>query len=112
MPALAGPVYECSLWIPGHYDRAAWRRYKEAARGERAAAVPTRLRRQSGPDARNAHRPEPGAVTGMPDGTGPCTPGSGQAATGHTVSGSRAASFASQGKPAAGLAGIAVIALR
>jgi len=33
--ALAGLVYEGNLWIPGHYDRAAWRRYKEAARGER-----------------------------------------------------------------------------
>jgi hypothetical protein len=38
MPALAGPVYECSLWIPGHYNRAAWRRYKEAARGERGSS--------------------------------------------------------------------------
>jgi hypothetical protein len=33
--ALAGLVYECNLWIPGHYDRAARRRYKDAARGER-----------------------------------------------------------------------------
>jgi Golgi phosphoprotein 3 (GPP34) len=33
--ALAGLVHECNLWIPGHYDRAAQRMYKEAARGKR-----------------------------------------------------------------------------
>ncbi len=33
--ALAGLVHECDLWIPGHYDRAAQRMYKEAARGNR-----------------------------------------------------------------------------
>jgi hypothetical protein len=33
--ALAGLVHECDLWIPGHYDRAAQRMYKEAARGKR-----------------------------------------------------------------------------
>lgn len=33
--ALAGLVHECDLWIPGHYDRAAQRLYKEAARGKR-----------------------------------------------------------------------------
>lgn len=33
--ALAGLVHECDLWIPGHFDRAAQRRYKEAARGRR-----------------------------------------------------------------------------
>jgi hypothetical protein len=36
--ALAGLVYQCNLWIPGHYDRAAWRLYKEAARGERGTS--------------------------------------------------------------------------
>jgi hypothetical protein len=33
--ALAGLVHECDLWIPGHFDRAAQRMYKEAARGKR-----------------------------------------------------------------------------
>jgi hypothetical protein len=33
--ALAGLVHQCGLWIPGHFDRAAQRKYKEAARGER-----------------------------------------------------------------------------
>jgi len=33
--ALAGLVHQCNLWIPGHFDRAAQRQYKEAARGER-----------------------------------------------------------------------------
>jgi hypothetical protein len=33
--ALAGLVYEGSLWIPGPFDRAAWRTYKEAAHGSR-----------------------------------------------------------------------------
>jgi hypothetical protein len=33
--ALAGLVYQCGLWIPGHFDRAADRKYKEAAKGER-----------------------------------------------------------------------------
>ncbi len=33
--ALAGLVHECNLWIPGHFDRAAQRMYKEAARGKR-----------------------------------------------------------------------------
>ena len=33
--ALAGLVHECDLWIPGHFDRAAQRTYKEAARGQR-----------------------------------------------------------------------------
>ncbi|HEY3906681.1 MAG TPA: GPP34 family phosphoprotein [Streptosporangiaceae bacterium] len=33
--ALAGLVHACRLWIPGHVDRAADRRYKDAARGER-----------------------------------------------------------------------------
>jgi Golgi phosphoprotein 3 (GPP34) len=33
--ALAGLVHECDLWTPGHYDRAARRVYKEAARGKR-----------------------------------------------------------------------------
>jgi Golgi phosphoprotein 3 (GPP34) len=33
--ALAGLVYQCGLWIPGHFDRAADRKYKEAAQGER-----------------------------------------------------------------------------
>lgn len=33
--AFASLVHECDLWIPGHYDRAAWRTYKEAARGQR-----------------------------------------------------------------------------
>ena len=33
--ALAGLVHQCGLWIPGHFDRAAQRKYKEAARGQR-----------------------------------------------------------------------------
>lgn len=33
--ALAGLVHQCGLWIPGHFDRAAQRQYKEAARGQR-----------------------------------------------------------------------------
>jgi hypothetical protein len=33
--ALAGLVHQCDLWIPGHFDRAAHRKYKEAAKGER-----------------------------------------------------------------------------
>ncbi len=33
--ALAGLVHQCDLWIPGHFDRAAQRQYKEAARGQR-----------------------------------------------------------------------------
>ena len=33
--ALAGLVHQCTLWIPGHFDRAAQRKFKEAAKGER-----------------------------------------------------------------------------
>ena len=33
--ALAGLVHQCDLWIPGHFDRAEQRQYKEAARGQR-----------------------------------------------------------------------------
>ena len=33
--ALAGLVHKCDLWIPGHYDRAAQRKYQEAAQGQR-----------------------------------------------------------------------------
>jgi Golgi phosphoprotein 3 (GPP34) len=33
--ALAGLVHQCGLWIPGHFDRAAQRQYREAARGQR-----------------------------------------------------------------------------
>ena len=33
--ALAGLIHQCDLWIPGHFDRAAQRQYKEAARGQR-----------------------------------------------------------------------------
>ena len=60
--ALAGLVYQCDLWIPGHYDRAAWRRYKDAARGERGknqanpveATIRVLMR-----DAHNARNAEP-----------------------------------------------------
>jgi hypothetical protein len=45
---LAGLVHQCTLWIPGHFDRAAQRKFKEAAKGERARAKPVRWRRRSG----------------------------------------------------------------
>jgi Golgi phosphoprotein 3 (GPP34) len=33
--ALAGLVHQCTLWIPGHFDRAEQRKFKEAAKGDR-----------------------------------------------------------------------------
>lgn len=33
--ALAGLVHQCTLWIPGHFDRAEQRQFKLAAKGER-----------------------------------------------------------------------------
>lgn len=33
--ALAGLVHQCTLWIPGHFDRAEQRQFKEAAKGAR-----------------------------------------------------------------------------
>jgi len=33
--ALAGLVHQCGLWIPGHFDRAEQRKFKEAAKGDR-----------------------------------------------------------------------------
>lgn len=36
--AMAGLVHQCTLWTPGHFDRAAQRKFKEAAKGERGTS--------------------------------------------------------------------------